>query len=612
MFAVGALDDLREVSPPAKIAGHGAGRRACCRSLGVTMLFFRVPFARASSCSSPDLAPLVTVLVGRAAWPTRSTSSTGSTASPPASSPSPAGAFFLYADRLFNDGVLDGGNIAPLVAVIARRRCASASCRATSTRPGSSWATPARCCSGLLMAASTITVGGRTDHAVQRPDLLLLRAAAHPAASSSACRSSTPRSRSCAARRRRTASRDGRQGPPAPPADAPRPRPRGAASSILWAWTALLSGFVLSRPTPAGATRSCRSASPALGLLLFTVLPPRARRQRAATTGADDVATDDAGLDGRRRRSSTRRRRSFAAAREDPPRRVGSGSTGSRVRPLASRVRRSQIGMLARLRAGSVQMRQHPRSGSTRDGSSGRSASGANCNNGAAKRSPGAFELVAHARSCSALLGCWLDRRLGTAPAVHAIVFARRSGCRRHAVRALLRLHGRDGRARRRASRGRERPSPSTQPRRRGRRDVSASTWSSRGLLVAPVDRRSSRLIWRLDGALSARARPRPRRSSTSSLVGGILLVGRRASRPACSWRAALGGFLVRLAADRSSSSCWCGTPSWVDLAAARHHHRRAPTSACSFWEMRYVSLTLACPGLKPAAGSDRRPRSRS
>ena len=108
----------------------------------------------------------------------------------------------------------------------------------------SSWATAARCCSACCMAASTIVVGGRRERAVQRSDVLLLRTAVHPARSSSVCRSSTPRSRSCAAphdaHRLATADKDHlhhrlmRLG-------------HGHRRSvlILWAWTAILSGFVL-------------------------------------------------------------------------------------------------------------------------------------------------------------------------------------------------------------------------------------------------------------------------------------------------------------------------------------------------------------------------------
>ncbi|MGZ5715578.1 MAG: hypothetical protein ACXWIG_15585, partial [Caldimonas sp.] len=62
MFVVGAIDDLREVSPPAKIAGQVLSG-SILSLLGVTMLYFRVPFASYEYVVlSPDLAPLVTVL----------------------------------------------------------------------------------------------------------------------------------------------------------------------------------------------------------------------------------------------------------------------------------------------------------------------------------------------------------------------------------------------------------------------------------------------------------------------------------------------------------------------------------------------------------------------
>ena len=62
MFVVGAIDDLRDVSPPAKIAGQVLSG-SILSLLGVTMLYFRVPFASYEYVVlSPDLAPLVTVL----------------------------------------------------------------------------------------------------------------------------------------------------------------------------------------------------------------------------------------------------------------------------------------------------------------------------------------------------------------------------------------------------------------------------------------------------------------------------------------------------------------------------------------------------------------------
>ena len=58
MFVVGAVDDLRDVSPPAKIAGQVLSG-SILSLFGVTMLYFRVPFASYDYVVlSPDLAPL--------------------------------------------------------------------------------------------------------------------------------------------------------------------------------------------------------------------------------------------------------------------------------------------------------------------------------------------------------------------------------------------------------------------------------------------------------------------------------------------------------------------------------------------------------------------------
>ena len=63
MFAVGALDDLRDVSPPAKIAGMVLAG-GVLSLFGVQMLFFRVPFLLNDTVVlSADLAPVVTVLM---------------------------------------------------------------------------------------------------------------------------------------------------------------------------------------------------------------------------------------------------------------------------------------------------------------------------------------------------------------------------------------------------------------------------------------------------------------------------------------------------------------------------------------------------------------------
>ena len=111
---------------------------------------------------SPDLAPLVTVL-----WVVLMANAInlidgldGLAAGIVAIA---GGALFLFADRLFKAGFLDGSNIAPLDRDHRGGHVRRASCRSTSTPRRSSWATRARCFLGLMLAVPTITVGGRTD-----------------------------------------------------------------------------------------------------------------------------------------------------------------------------------------------------------------------------------------------------------------------------------------------------------------------------------------------------------------------------------------------------------------------------------------------------------------
>ena len=51
MFLTGMLDDLREVSPPAKVAGQVLSG-SLLSLFGVTMLYFRVPFARTTTTTT--------------------------------------------------------------------------------------------------------------------------------------------------------------------------------------------------------------------------------------------------------------------------------------------------------------------------------------------------------------------------------------------------------------------------------------------------------------------------------------------------------------------------------------------------------------------------------
>ena len=165
--------------------------------LGVTMLYFRVPFASYEYVVlSPDLAPLVTVLTvvvmanainlidGLDGLACGIVIIAGA-------------AMFLYADRLFKAGLLEGSNMGPLVAAITVGICVG-------FLPHNF--NPARHLHGRRRrdvpraAPRHHHDHGRRSHRrpLQWPDLLLLRAPGHPAGDPRACRSSTPRSRSCA------------------------------------------------------------------------------------------------------------------------------------------------------------------------------------------------------------------------------------------------------------------------------------------------------------------------------------------------------------------------------------------------------------------------------
>ncbi len=160
MFVVGAVDDLREVSPPATLAGQVLSG-SLLSLFGVTMLYFRVTFASYEYIVlSPDLASLLTV-VGVVILANAMNLIDGLDGLAAGISAIAGLALFLYADRLFKAGLLEGSNIGPLVAIIVVGM-------AVGFLPHNF--NPARIFMGdagamllgLMLAVTTITVGGRT------------------------------------------------------------------------------------------------------------------------------------------------------------------------------------------------------------------------------------------------------------------------------------------------------------------------------------------------------------------------------------------------------------------------------------------------------------------
>ena len=162
LCGVGTLDDVRDVSAPAKTAGIVLAG-SVMYLLGVSLLFFRVPFVDVLFVLGPDLAPLVTVLwvLGMANAVNLIDGLDGLAAGIVAIA---AGSFFLYGHRLATAGieVIPPENPSPLIAIIVAGICLG-------FLPHNF--DPARIFMGDggalmlggLMAASTVLVGGQTS-----------------------------------------------------------------------------------------------------------------------------------------------------------------------------------------------------------------------------------------------------------------------------------------------------------------------------------------------------------------------------------------------------------------------------------------------------------------
>jgi len=277
IFSVGALDDLREVSAPAKVAGMvlAAGVLSL---LGVTMLYFRVPFGDYVALS-PDLAPLITVLwvVGMANAVNLIDGLDGLAAGIVGIA---AAAFALYSDRLFDQGLLPNASnsISPLIAVIVLGMCVGFlpfNFHPAKIFMGDGGALLL----GLLMASSTLLVGGQTAEDTSGSTYFFFAPLFIPFfilgvpildTAFAIVRRASRRSAVSVADKEHLHHRLMRLG-------------HGQRRSvlILWAWTAILSGFALLPVYTDRATGTVPFGVAALAVALYTVLHPEVRRARA-------------------------------------------------------------------------------------------------------------------------------------------------------------------------------------------------------------------------------------------------------------------------------------------------------------------------------------------
>ncbi|MGA2530970.1 MAG: MraY family glycosyltransferase [Acidimicrobiales bacterium] len=280
ILGVGLLDDAREISAPAKMAGQVLAAMFLV-FLGATMFWLKIPLAGTVVLSS-DLTPLITAL-----WVIGITNAInlidgldGLAAGIVAIA---SGALAVYGLRLVELGVLQASNLGPLIAVITCGICIGFlphnfnPARAFMGDAGALFL-------GLLMAAATMEIGGRTEgvsgqtyffYAPLFLPLFIL---------------GVPISDMAFAYIRRVAKG---QKFDTPDTDHVHHRlvrlghgPRRTVV-ILWTWTAALSGFVLFPLFAPESNAIIPFAAIMLGLLLFTWFRPgRSSERRLRRDGA--------------------------------------------------------------------------------------------------------------------------------------------------------------------------------------------------------------------------------------------------------------------------------------------------------------------------------------
>lgn len=288
IWSVGFVDDVREISPPAKLAGMVLAGSVMSLT-GVSILFFRVPFFDLLFLSA-DWSALVTVLwvLGMANAINFIDGLDGLAGGIVAIA---SATFLLYALQLGNEGVLDPNNPGALWASITLGLCVG-------FLPHN--VHPARIFMGdggalllgLLMAASTMSVGGRTTVEFSgqaffffAPIFIPLVILGVPILDTlfAIARRAVKRSAVAEADKEHLHHRLMRLG-------------HGHRRSvlILWLWTALLSAFVL-YPTYTGEGDAVVPIGvAALALGLFTVFHPRWRGAVVEVDAADLEAIEAA------------------------------------------------------------------------------------------------------------------------------------------------------------------------------------------------------------------------------------------------------------------------------------------------------------------------------
>lgn len=277
IFLVGATDDIREVSAPAKVAGIALAGVVLALA-GVSVLWLRIPFTGFIQLS-PDLSVVFTVV-----WLLVMSNAVnlidGLDGLAGGIVAIASGSFFVYAFQLGQDGVLFDGNPGALLAIITAGICVGFlphNMNPARTFMGDGGALLL----GLMLAASTATVGGRLDQVVSGQVFFFFAPLVIPL-----LLLGVPLADLILAVIRRAS----RKGVGLATADKDHLHHRllrlghghRRTVFILWLWTSLLCGMVLYSTLTGSGAAALPFAGGALALALYTVFHPGIGRDAAS------------------------------------------------------------------------------------------------------------------------------------------------------------------------------------------------------------------------------------------------------------------------------------------------------------------------------------------
>jgi UDP-GlcNAc:undecaprenyl-phosphate GlcNAc-1-phosphate transferase len=284
IFTIGMVDDLREMSPPAKMSGQILAG-TILYLFGINLLFFRLPFAGTTVVLSADLIPVLTVLwvVGMANAVNFIDGLDGLAAGIVGIA---SLAFFLYSYQLVQRGTIGPESSGPLFSVIIIGLCVGF--LPHNFHPARIFMGDAGAMLlGLLMAASTMSVVGQTNidfngrtYFFFAPLIIPFFILGIPMLDTTFAiiRRAGRRAKLAEADKNHLHHRLMRLG-------------HGQTRSvlILWTWTALLSGLVLYPSLANRAISFVPFGVAALIVALYTLFGVRGRGDTPPETRSDDV-----------------------------------------------------------------------------------------------------------------------------------------------------------------------------------------------------------------------------------------------------------------------------------------------------------------------------------